>query len=70
MYEVVLDKIQFMQKAMSVEWKQCKEKNTKKKGVIFLASVIQLSFAYGGGRISAGMSCYKRINKATLIYSS
>lgn len=58
-----------MQKAMSVEWKQHKEKMTEKKGN-FSDISHAITFAYGGGRISAGISCYKRINKALLIYSS
>jgi len=33
--EAVLDKTQFMQKAMSVEWKQHEEKITEKKGEFF-----------------------------------
>jgi len=60
-----------MQRLVSVEWKQHKENIAKKKEkVIFLTSVIQLPFAYVGGRLSAGINCSKCINKAMLIYSS
>ena len=58
---------------ISISWMkatQGKHCQKKKEKVIFLTSVIQLPFAYVGGRLSAGINCSKCINKAMLIYSS